>query len=129
MALCIGADGAVERSYFEPGPIVVERDGEPVQLYTRGIGEVFTELGRAGFRVDTIARAPARHAPARASRRPSCGAPARKAPDHSVARCAAGYLRRGHSLPGERLRCASPPHHSGQPVAMPCSRAQASRRA
>ena len=41
-------------SYFEPGPIDVERDGESVRVYTRGIGEVFTELGRAGFRVDTV---------------------------------------------------------------------------
>jgi SAM-dependent methyltransferase len=54
MALCIGASGEVERSYFEPGPIDVERDGESARVYTRGIGEVFTELGRAGFRVDTV---------------------------------------------------------------------------
>ena len=54
MAVCVGATGAVERSYFEPGPIDVERDGERVRVYTRGIGEVFTELGRAGFRVDTV---------------------------------------------------------------------------
>ena len=54
MAVCIGSTGAVERSYFEPGPIDVERDGETVRVYTRGIGDVFTELGRAGFRVDTV---------------------------------------------------------------------------
>jgi SAM-dependent methyltransferase len=54
MAVCVGGDGTVERSYFEPGPIDVERDGESVRVYTRGIGEVFTELGRAGFRVDTV---------------------------------------------------------------------------
>jgi ubiquinone/menaquinone biosynthesis C-methylase UbiE len=54
MALCIGPSDAVERSYFEPGPIDVERDGETARVYTRGIGEVFTELGRAGFRVDTV---------------------------------------------------------------------------
>jgi SAM-dependent methyltransferase len=54
MALCIGTSGDVERSYFEPGPIDVERDGESARVYTRGIGEVFTELGRAGFRVDTV---------------------------------------------------------------------------
>jgi SAM-dependent methyltransferase len=54
MALCVGASGEVERSYFEPGPIDVERDGESVRVYTRGISEVFTELGRAGFRVDTV---------------------------------------------------------------------------
>ena len=54
MAICIDASGAVERSYFEPGPIDVERDGQTARVYTRGIGEVFTELGRAGFRVDTV---------------------------------------------------------------------------
>ncbi len=54
MALCIDASGVVERSYFEPGPIDVEHDGETARVYTRGISEVFTELGRAGFRVDTV---------------------------------------------------------------------------
>jgi SAM-dependent methyltransferase len=54
VAVCVGPAGTIERSYFEPGPIDVERDGEAVRVYTRGIGEVFTELGRAGFRVDTV---------------------------------------------------------------------------
>jgi SAM-dependent methyltransferase len=54
MSLCIGPSGAVERSYFEPGPIDAERDGESVRIHVRDIGEVFTELGRAGFRVDTV---------------------------------------------------------------------------
>ena len=54
MAVCVGVGGTVERSYFEPGPIDVERDGESVRVYTRGIAEVFTELGRAGFRIDTV---------------------------------------------------------------------------
>jgi SAM-dependent methyltransferase len=54
VAVCLGTAGTIERSYFEPGPIDVERDGESVRVYTRGIGEVFTELGRAGFRVDTV---------------------------------------------------------------------------
>jgi SAM-dependent methyltransferase len=54
MSLCIGPSGTVERSYFEPGPIDVERDGESVRIHVRDIGEVFTELGRAGFRVDTV---------------------------------------------------------------------------
>jgi SAM-dependent methyltransferase len=53
-ALCVGADGRLEHSSFDPGPITVDRDGEQVQLFTRSISEVFTELGRAGFRVDTI---------------------------------------------------------------------------
>jgi SAM-dependent methyltransferase len=55
MGLCVGPDGTVDHSYFEPGPITVERHGESIRLHARGIGEVFTELGRAGFRVDTIA--------------------------------------------------------------------------
>ena len=54
IGLCISASGVVERSYFEPGPVTVDRGGEPVPVYARTIGEVFTELGRAGFRVDTI---------------------------------------------------------------------------
>jgi SAM-dependent methyltransferase len=53
-ALCTGSTGEVERSYFEPGPIDVQRGDDSVRVYTRGIGEVFTELGRAGFRVDTL---------------------------------------------------------------------------
>ncbi len=55
MALCVGPDGTVDHSYFEPGPVTVERHGEAIRLHARGIGDVFTELGRAGFRVDTIA--------------------------------------------------------------------------
>ena len=54
IALTLGA-GGIDHSYFDPGPIAVRRDGEEILLYTRDIGEVFTELGRAGFRVDTIA--------------------------------------------------------------------------
>jgi SAM-dependent methyltransferase len=54
MSLCIDASGVVARSYFDPGPIDVERDGDSVRIHVRDIGEVFTELGRAGFRVDTI---------------------------------------------------------------------------
>jgi len=54
MSLCIDASGLVTRSYFDPGPIDVERDGESVRVHVRDVGTVFTELGRAGFRVDTI---------------------------------------------------------------------------
>jgi hypothetical protein len=54
MALCIDAGGVIARSYFDPGPIDVERDGEAVRVHVRDVGDVFTELGRAGFRVDTI---------------------------------------------------------------------------
>lgn len=52
MSLCVDAGGALARSYFDPGPIEVDRDGETVQVHVRDLGEVFTELGRAGFRVD-----------------------------------------------------------------------------
>jgi SAM-dependent methyltransferase len=54
MSLCVDASGVVTRSYFDPGPIDVQRDGDPVRVHVRDVGDVFTELGRAGFRVDTI---------------------------------------------------------------------------
>jgi ubiquinone/menaquinone biosynthesis C-methylase UbiE len=54
MALCVDDTGAVARSYFDPGPIEVVREGEPTRVHVRDISAVFTELGRAGFRVDTI---------------------------------------------------------------------------
>jgi SAM-dependent methyltransferase len=54
MSLCVDASGVVTRSYFDPGPIDLERDGDSVRIHVRDIGEVFTELGRAGFRVDAI---------------------------------------------------------------------------
>ncbi len=54
MSLCIDASGVVSRSYFDPGPIDVQRDGDSVHVHVRDVGDVFTELGRAGFRVDTI---------------------------------------------------------------------------
>ncbi len=54
MSLCVDTSGVVSRSYFDPGPIDTEHDGESVRIHVRDVGEVFTELGRAGFRVDTI---------------------------------------------------------------------------
>ena len=65
VALCTGRDAAAEgtlplgnrevrRSYFERAPLVVDRDGEPITIYTRTIGDVFAAAGRAGFRIDTI---------------------------------------------------------------------------
>jgi SAM-dependent methyltransferase len=54
ISLCTDANGVVTRSYFDPGPVDVERDGEPVRIHVHGVAEVFTELGRAGFRVDTL---------------------------------------------------------------------------
>jgi SAM-dependent methyltransferase len=65
VALCAGRDGVgegalplgnleVQRSYFERAPLTVDRDGEPITLYTRTIGDVFAAAGRAGFRIDVI---------------------------------------------------------------------------
>ena len=55
IALCLDANGEVRHSYFDPGPISVESgDGTLRLVYTRNVSELFTELGRAGFRVDTI---------------------------------------------------------------------------
>jgi SAM-dependent methyltransferase len=65
VALCTGRDGDVDgtlplgnrevrRSYFERAPITVDRDGEPITLYPRTIGDVFAAAGRAGFRIDII---------------------------------------------------------------------------
>jgi SAM-dependent methyltransferase len=54
MGRCVGPDGGVTRSYFDPGPVVEARGSETVQLFTRTVGEVFTDLARAGLRTDTI---------------------------------------------------------------------------
>jgi hypothetical protein len=54
MSSCTDASGVVTRSYFDPGPIDVERDGEPVRIHVHRVADVFTELGRAGFRVDPL---------------------------------------------------------------------------
>jgi hypothetical protein len=65
MALSVGRDDAppgslpfgnleVRQSYFEPGPIRVQRDGEEMTLYPRTVAEMFSALHRAGYRVDTI---------------------------------------------------------------------------
>jgi ubiquinone/menaquinone biosynthesis C-methylase UbiE len=45
----------VRESYFATQPITVEREGEPVLLHIRPISETFTELTRAGFRVEAMA--------------------------------------------------------------------------
>ena len=45
----------MQHSYFDPGPITVDDGaGGTRQVFTRNVSELFTELGRAGFRVDTI---------------------------------------------------------------------------
>jgi ubiquinone/menaquinone biosynthesis C-methylase UbiE len=48
------APGGAARSYFDPGPVTVDRGGQATSVYARTVSEVFTELTRAGFRVDTI---------------------------------------------------------------------------
>ena len=45
----------MQESYFATDPVTVEREGEPVQLHIRPISETFTELTRAGFRVEAMA--------------------------------------------------------------------------
>ncbi|MGH9033972.1 MAG: class I SAM-dependent methyltransferase [Acidimicrobiia bacterium] len=61
LSLCIGAatpessaQPTVVEPYFSEAPIQVERDGEPVVVYQRTIGDVFAALGRAGFRIEAI---------------------------------------------------------------------------
>jgi SAM-dependent methyltransferase len=54
LSLCVDDEGVVTRSYFDPGPIDVERAGETVRVHVRDLAGIFAELGRAGFRVDTL---------------------------------------------------------------------------
>jgi len=71
VSLCLGRDPGsggpgelplgrleVRRSYFETGPVVVERHGEQFQIWPRTIADVFTSIGRAGFKADAIAEPP-----------------------------------------------------------------------
>jgi SAM-dependent methyltransferase len=44
----------ISRSYFDPSPIDVGPEGEPVLLTRHTLSEVFTGLTRSGFRVDTL---------------------------------------------------------------------------
>ncbi|MGQ0825147.1 MAG: class I SAM-dependent methyltransferase [Actinomycetota bacterium] len=44
----------VRRSYFEPGPMKIVREGEDMTLYPRSISDVFAALHRAGYRVDAL---------------------------------------------------------------------------
>ena len=68
--LCVDAERRpvdASRSYFDPGPIDVNATAPIGAPHVRAIGDVFTELGRAGFRVDTLlepARPPAPGCPA-----------------------------------------------------------------
>jgi SAM-dependent methyltransferase len=63
--LCVGREdqapgglplGALEvrRSYFEPGPVKVRRDGEELLLFPRTVADVFAALHRAGYRTDVL---------------------------------------------------------------------------
>jgi SAM-dependent methyltransferase len=64
LSLCIGPDPAagtdrpgrlaVVEPYFAEQSIVVQREGEPIVMYQRTVGEVFAALGRAGFRIEAI---------------------------------------------------------------------------
>jgi SAM-dependent methyltransferase len=44
----------LSRSYFDPSPIDVGTDGQPVLVTRHTLSEVFTGLSRTGFRVDTL---------------------------------------------------------------------------
>jgi hypothetical protein len=46
--------GHVDRVVLRSGTVDVERNGETVRLHTRGIADVFTDLARAGLRIDTL---------------------------------------------------------------------------
>jgi SAM-dependent methyltransferase len=54
VSLCRDPSGLLAHSYFDAGPVTVDRGGTPTPVYVRTVSDVFTELGRAGFRVDTI---------------------------------------------------------------------------
>ena len=122
-------DGAVERSYFEPGPIDVERDGETAcVVHAAASGRVHRARPRRLPRRHP-ARAPARHA--------GCAHPATDrvarpqgrrlitrslaAPQDTCARTLAPWRA------ARSLRSAPPPRHVRLRV-MPRSRAQASSR-
>lgn len=52
-ALPLG-DVVVRRPYFERSPLLLAADGEEVTVWPRSLSEVFTAIGRAGFRVEVI---------------------------------------------------------------------------
>ena len=45
----------VRRPYGDDSPVTIEVDGEQLTVWPRTISRVFTELGRASFRVDVLA--------------------------------------------------------------------------
>jgi SAM-dependent methyltransferase len=44
----------LSRSYFDPSPIDIGDEGDPVMVTRHTLSEVFTGLSRTGFRVDTL---------------------------------------------------------------------------
>jgi SAM-dependent methyltransferase len=52
-SLCLEG-GRVARSYLETGPVTVTRWDETVTVYPRSLSETFTDLARAGFRIDAL---------------------------------------------------------------------------
>jgi ubiquinone/menaquinone biosynthesis C-methylase UbiE len=52
-ALCVEG-GRVARSYLEAGPVTVTRWDEQITVYPRSLSETFTDLARAGFRIDAL---------------------------------------------------------------------------
>jgi hypothetical protein len=52
-SLCVD-EGRLARPYLDTGPVTTTRWGESVTVYPRSLGETFTDLSRAGFRVDAF---------------------------------------------------------------------------
>jgi ubiquinone/menaquinone biosynthesis C-methylase UbiE len=52
-SLCLD-DGGVVRSYLDAGPVTVTRWGGPITVYPRSLSDTFTDLARAGFRIETL---------------------------------------------------------------------------
>jgi SAM-dependent methyltransferase len=60
LSLCIGQVTrdmdlpTIVEPYFSGRSIEIEREGEPIVVYQRTVGDVFAALGRAGFRIEAI---------------------------------------------------------------------------
>jgi SAM-dependent methyltransferase len=52
-AACVDGDRVV-RAYSDAGSVTTQRWGETVTIHPRGLGDTFTDLTRAGFRVDAL---------------------------------------------------------------------------
>ena len=52
-AACVDGDRVV-RAYQDPGPVTTTRWGETVTIHPRGLGNIFIDLSRAGFRIDAL---------------------------------------------------------------------------